>query len=69
MGQRSDELAAYYFKKRDFGRDLQENIIILGELQSALYRYGEADLAKRFEEAYDRYAKDFQERRVNPNDY
>jgi hypothetical protein len=69
MGQRADELSAHYIKKRDFGRDLQTNVIILGELQNALYRYGEADLAKKFEDAYDKYATIFKTRTVNPAEY
>ncbi|MBL7858090.1 MAG: DUF2723 domain-containing protein [Cyclobacteriaceae bacterium] len=69
MGQRADELAAYYMSKGNFGRSLQENIIILGELQETLYRYGEADLAKKFEEAYEKYARAFQTRSINPADY
>ena len=69
MGQRADELAAYYMGQGNFGRDLQENIIILGELQGTLYQYGEADLAKKFEEAYEKYARAFQTRSINPADY
>jgi hypothetical protein len=55
MGQRSDEMANYLLRKRDFGRELQINVVILGELQRTLYQYGEADLAKKLEEAYEKY--------------
>ena len=56
MSKRSDELASYYINKRRFGRDLQVNVVILGELQRVLYKYGEAELAKKIEESYDRHA-------------
>lgn len=56
MSKRSDELAAYYIKNREFGRELQINVVILGELQRVLYRYGEADLAKKIEESYEKYS-------------
>lgn len=69
MGQRSDELSAYYIGKRDFGRDLQENLLILGELQSTLYRYGESDLAKKYEEAYDKYLGMFRNRTAAPSEF
>ncbi|MEO7989452.1 MAG: DUF2723 domain-containing protein [Chryseolinea sp.] len=62
MGQRADELAAYYTSKSDYGRELQVNVIILGELQRTLYKYGEADLAKNFEEKYEKYAGPMQMR-------
>jgi hypothetical protein len=38
------------------GRDLQVNVVILGELQRVLYKYGEADLAKKIEENYEKHA-------------
>lgn len=56
MSQRADELASYYIENRDFGRELQVNVVILGELQRVLYQYGETDLAKKIEENYERHA-------------
>ncbi len=56
MSQRADELADYYTRKGEYGRELQVNVIILGELQRTLYKYGEADLAKNLEEKYEKYA-------------
>ncbi|MEO5976557.1 MAG: DUF2723 domain-containing protein [Chryseolinea sp.] len=56
MSKRSDELASYYVKNREFGRELQVNVVILGELQRVLYKYGESELAKKIEEAYDKHA-------------
>lgn len=60
MWPRANELAEHYIKERDFGRELQVNIVILGELQRALYRYGEEELAGKIEEAYDKHANALQ---------
>lgn len=56
MGKRAEDLADYYIDNQDFGRDLQIQVVILGELQSTLYKYGESDLAKQFEDAYKKYS-------------
>jgi tetratricopeptide (TPR) repeat protein len=56
MSQRADELATYYIENGEFGRELQVNVVILGELQRVLYQYGEADLAKKIEENYEKHA-------------
>ena len=56
MSKRSDELASYYIKNREFGRELQVNVVILGEIQRVLYRYGESELAKKVEESYEKHA-------------
>ncbi|HTJ47967.1 MAG TPA: DUF2723 domain-containing protein [Cyclobacteriaceae bacterium] len=60
MGQRADEMAEYLIRKGDMGRELQINIVILGELQRSLYKYGEADLAKKMEDAYEKYSNALQ---------
>jgi hypothetical protein len=65
MWTRADELAAYYIKKREYGRDLQINIVILGELQNTLHRYGEEELAKKIEDAYSKHTAAFQLDRSN----
>ncbi|HEU5292242.1 MAG TPA: DUF2723 domain-containing protein [Cyclobacteriaceae bacterium] len=57
LGKQMDESAAYYLAKREYGNDLNYAVIILGELQRVLYRYGEADLAKKYEDAYQKYAE------------
>ena len=62
MAQRADELATYYESKGDYGRELQVNVIIMGELQRSLYQYGEADLAKSLEEKYEKHAGPLQMR-------
>ncbi len=56
VGNRVDEMAGYQIQKGILDRDLYNNVAVLGELQRVLYKYGENDLAKRFEDAYDKYA-------------
>jgi hypothetical protein len=55
LGDRSVEMIEYLVKSGDgnLGYEIQVNLVILGELQRALYRNGEADLAKQYEDAYD----------------
>jgi hypothetical protein len=55
MSTRSDELATYYIQKREYGKELQLNIAILGELQRVLYKYGESELAKKVEDNWERH--------------
>lgn len=68
MWPRANELAEYYIKERDYGRELQLSIVILGELQRALYQYGEAELAKQIEDAYNKHA-DVLQLGMDPSDY
>jgi hypothetical protein len=56
MWPRADELAAHYISQRDYGRELQLSVVVLGELQRALFRNGETELAKKVEAAYDKHA-------------
>ena len=58
IGNRVDEMAAYKIKKGIFDSDLYNNIAVLGELQRVLHKYGESELAKKFEDAYDKYANE-----------
>ncbi len=60
LGNRMIDLAEYNLSKRNFGRDTQNSIIVLGELQRVLYKYGEAELAKKYEDAYEKNATLFQ---------
>ncbi|HNP17443.1 MAG TPA: DUF2723 domain-containing protein [Fulvivirga sp.] len=55
LGDRSVEMVNYLVDKGDgsLGYEIQVNLVILGELQRALYQNGEVDLAKKYEEAYD----------------
>lgn len=69
MSKRSDELASYYIRKREFGRELQVNVVILGELQRVLYRYGESELAKKIEENYEKHAAVLQGGSQDPSDF
>ena len=62
MSKRADELADYYLRKREFGRDLQIPIVILGELQRILFENGENEPAERIEKLYSKYYAAFQNR-------
>lgn len=62
LSKRSDELAAYYLRKREYGRDLQIPIVILGELQRVMFEYGETELANELEAMYAKHAAAFQNR-------
>ena len=62
LATRSDELAAYYLREREYGRDLQIPIVILGELQRVMLQYGETELADKFEAMYTKHASAFQNR-------
>lgn len=55
VSQRSDELADYYVRKREFGRDLQIPIVLLGQLQRVMFEYGETETAEKLEALYDRH--------------
>lgn len=70
LSTRSDELAAYYLRKGEFGRDLQIPIVILGELQRIMLQYGEQELADKLEAMYNNHASAFQNRRqYNRSDF
>lgn len=60
LGNRMIDLAEFNISKRNFGNDTYNAIVVLSELQSVLYRYGEPELAKKFEDAYQRNAGIFQ---------
>jgi hypothetical protein len=62
LSSRSDELAEYYLRKREYGRDLQIPIVILGELQRVMFEYGETELAEKLEAMYNKHAAAFQNR-------
>lgn len=69
MGRRSDELASYYIRKRDLGRELQVNVVILGELQRVLHQYGESELAAKIEANYEKHAAILQGGRAGDGAY
>lgn len=60
VGGRYEEMANYMLNEGIINQDLTRYIAVLGELQRVLYKYGESDLAKRFEDAYQRYASELQ---------
>jgi hypothetical protein len=60
VGGRYEEIANYLLNEGIINQDLTRYIAVLGELQRVLYKYGESDLAKRFEDAYQRYASELQ---------
>ena len=62
LSSRSDELAAYYLRQREYGRDLQIPIVILGELQRVLFEYGKTEAAERIEAVYNKHYAAFQTR-------
>jgi tetratricopeptide (TPR) repeat protein len=66
---RLDSMAEYYLARREYGRDLQINLIMLGELQKVLYAYGESDLAKKIEDVYNKHAQLFQNKGYDPSDF
>ncbi|QOI97178.1 MAG: DUF2723 domain-containing protein [Flammeovirgaceae bacterium] len=61
IGNRVDEMAAYMIRKGMFDRDLYNNIAVLGEIQRVLYKYGETELAGKYEQAYEKYASQVQQ--------
>ena len=56
LGKQMEEMAGYYLAKREYGNDLYNSIIVLGQLQRVLYKYGETELAKKYEDIYQKYA-------------
>jgi hypothetical protein len=69
MSARFDEQATYYISKREFGRDLQIPMLMLGELQRMLYRYGEEETGKKIEDLYNKHTESFQNRSINRQDF
>ena len=60
LGNRMVDLAEYNISKRNFGNDTYNAIVVLSELQRVLYKYGEAELAKKYEDAYQKNGEIFQ---------
>jgi hypothetical protein len=69
MGERFDAQANYYFKKREFGRDFQLPLFLLGEMQRVLYAYGENELAKKLEDMYEKHNQAFQNRSLDRQNF
>lgn len=70
LGDRSIEVTNYYLSKDlGFSDDSRKHLYYLGELQNILYRYGEAELAKKYEDAYDAALKNMQiNQEADPSD-
>ena len=62
LSTRADELADYYLSEGEYGRDLQIQIVILGELQRTLFEYGKTEAAERIEALYNKHYAAFQTR-------
>jgi hypothetical protein len=62
LSTRADELAEYYLRNREYGRDLQIPIVILGELQRVLFENGENEPAEKVEKMYNKHYAAFQNR-------
>lgn len=55
-GNRADELLGYLIEKNfGFTNELRKNIYILSEVQRLLHENGEHDLAKKYEDAFDKH--------------
>jgi hypothetical protein len=70
LGDRAIEVTNYYLSKDlGYSDDSRKHLYYLGELQNILYRYGEAELAKKYEDAYDAALKNMQiNQGVDPSD-
>jgi tetratricopeptide (TPR) repeat protein len=61
LGDRAMEVTNYYLSNsQSYSDDNRKNLYYLGEIQNILYRYGEEELAKKYEEAYDSALKNMQ---------
>lgn len=60
VGNRYDKFAEFMIQEGIVNRELNYAILILGELQRTLHKYGENDLAEDFEKKYQRYASELQ---------
>ncbi|HEY0740650.1 MAG TPA: DUF2723 domain-containing protein, partial [Chryseosolibacter sp.] len=69
MAQRFDDQATYYYNKREFGRDFQLPMFLLGEMQRVLYAYGETETAKKLETMYEKHNQAFQQRSIDRGDF
>jgi hypothetical protein len=69
MSKRFDDQATYYFTQREFGRDFQLPMFLLGEMQRVLYAYGETELAKKLEDMYEKHNQAFQNRSLDRQNF
>ncbi|MBK5277485.1 MAG: hypothetical protein JJE09_01350, partial [Bacteroidia bacterium] len=60
-GDRADEMAGYLIAKgQGVTLELRKSLFILGDLQRTLHENGEHDLAKKFEDAYEKHLANLQ---------
>lgn len=69
MGPRQDELANYYLQNRQYGRDLQIALYLIGEFQRTLYKYGFAEEAQKYEQMYEKHSAAFENSTPNRGDF
>jgi len=69
LSTRADQMAAYYLEEREFGRDLQIQMVILNELQRYFYTYGETEIGEKIEAMYVKHRQTFENRSVNRSDF
>jgi len=70
LGTRAEEMVNYEVKKyTGISMEVRRNLYVLGELQRILYENQELELAKRFEDSYQRILDGLQVRGGNRNDY
>lgn len=69
MSTRFDEQATYYYSQREFGRDFQLPMFLLGEMQRVLYAYGVNDVAEKIEGMYEKHNQMFQNRTIDRSNF
>lgn len=70
LGRRSEEMVNYEIRKyTGISMEVRRNLYVLGELQRILYENGEAELAKRFEDAYNRILENLQVRDTDRSNF
>jgi hypothetical protein len=69
LSKRFDEQATYYYSQREFGRDFQLPMFLLGEMQRVLYAYGVNDAAEKIEAMYEKHNQLFQNRSIDRSNF
>ncbi|MBL7863572.1 MAG: DUF2723 domain-containing protein [Cyclobacteriaceae bacterium] len=70
LGDRAVELVEYETRKYSgISMDVRRNLYVLGELQRILYEYQQPELAKRFEDSYEKILEGLQIRDTDRSNY
>lgn len=70
MGTRAEEMINYELRKYSgISIDVRRNLYILGEMQRILYENGNSELAKKFEDAYNRILENLQIRDTDRDNF